>query len=194
MLFGNDGNDTIRGGWGDDALIGGKGDDYLVGGLIGIVQQDDDNWIEGNQGNDTLLGYLGNDTLLGGQGKDLLVGAGGENVLNGGPGADIFKFGHGVPHSPTTLIGQDTIEDFGHGRDLIDLSNLNRVNNVDLAYSFIGQDAFSGSGPEVRYHWEGGNTVIELDTKSYFPPVDGVADGSILLLGHHTLHASDFIL
>jgi Ca2+-binding RTX toxin-like protein len=67
-LFGNNGNDTLRGGSGADELFGGEGNDALFGG----------------DGNDTLAGAAGNDALYGGIGDDLLRGDQGDDLLNGG--------------------------------------------------------------------------------------------------------------
>ncbi|MFO0943973.1 MAG: hypothetical protein U0930_24820 [Pirellulales bacterium] len=62
-LFGNDGNDTLKGGAGDDDIRGGNDDDTL----------------EGNGGSDRLDwndsgSSLGNDILRGGPGSDFLLG------------------------------------------------------------------------------------------------------------------------
>jgi hypothetical protein len=59
----------------------------------------------------------------------------------------------------------------------------------------FGTAAFDGRGPELRYHYEGFTTVIELDRQEYAAhPTDSKADATIILFGHHALAASDFIL
>lgn len=77
---------------GNDFLDGGDGDDYLVG-LAG------DDQLFGGDGNDVLSadgnpdevwGRYGNDTLDGGNGNDLLFGSGGEDELVGGAGDDVL--------------------------------------------------------------------------------------------------------
>ncbi|MFS8202506.1 calcium-binding protein [Streptomyces sp. CWNU-52B] len=60
-LYGDDGDDIVRGTTGDDYLYGGKGDDTLYG-LEG------DDTVYGNSGDDVLYGGAGNDTLSGGAG------------------------------------------------------------------------------------------------------------------------------
>ncbi len=194
FLDGGNGNDTVRAGFGDDIVLGGNGDDSLTGGSVSLFTiPSDDDYIDGGNGNDRLLGVYGDDTLVGGNGDDRLNGEAGANLLTGGNGNDIFQFGFTVPLAPVVFIGQDTITDFGDGDDIINLQGLNRFGRLDLAYEFIGQEAFSGTRPEVRYRWENGNTVIELDT-SQFQPVDGIVDGTIVLLGEYTLTADDFLL
>ena len=101
-LFGNGGNDTLKGDFeepgGSDKLFAGKGDDLLLGG----------------NGDDILLGESGNDTLLGEGGNDFLLGGAGSDVLFGGEGVDIFAL--------TAGEGVDTIVDFEINNDLIGLS------------------------------------------------------------------------
>lgn len=117
-LFGGDGNDLIRGGTGFDQVNGNVGDDTIISHsltgdwLLGGQGQDSidasvthsNNIINGNLGNDTLLGGSGNDTLRGGQGDDVIhVGSGnawisgdlGNNTIFGGQGTDTFHAGAG---------------------------------------------------------------------------------------------------
>lgn len=65
--FGEEGNDTLRGGSGGDYLVGGPGDDTLTG----------------HGGGDTLLGGYGNDTL-----DSLSYGLPQSDGGDGGPGTD----------------------------------------------------------------------------------------------------------
>lgn len=58
FVFGEAGNDDIRGGRGDNALIGGSGNDNIRGGI----------------GRDILIGGIGKDYLYGGRDNDLLIG------------------------------------------------------------------------------------------------------------------------
>jgi Ca2+-binding RTX toxin-like protein len=56
-LFGEAGNDRLKGGAGDDVLVGGAGDDLLIGG----------------SGRDLLIGGLGSDQLTGNADDDILI-------------------------------------------------------------------------------------------------------------------------
>ncbi|TDH58186.1 calcium-binding protein [Dankookia rubra] len=204
-ITGTDGNDYIRsfgnadstleGGWGNDTIQGGAGNDYISGGRVSIVLQPDNNLLDGGPGNDTIVGAMGNDTLVGGPGTDRLAGQGGNNLLFGGPGDDTFVFGHGAPLVPARLIGNDVILDFRHG-DIIDLSALNYLGGTaDLPYRFIGDAAFSGTGPEVRVVVDSFTTRIELDTQYVsWQPADGKVDAIITLFGRHALMGDDFFL
>jgi Ca2+-binding RTX toxin-like protein len=97
------GNDVVTVGNGDDAVAGGSGNDQVYGG-------NGDDLVEGAAGNDILDGENGDDTLNGGSGID---------TLTGGKGADIFFFNAASESIPAA---GDTITDFQHGSDLIDLS------------------------------------------------------------------------
>jgi Ca2+-binding RTX toxin-like protein len=57
-LYGDDGNDRLKGGAGDDVLFGGAGDDLLIGG----------------SGRDLLVGGTGADRILGNADDDILIG------------------------------------------------------------------------------------------------------------------------
>lgn len=79
VLFGNGGNDVIRGGNRHDVLNGGADADRLLG----------------KHGNDQLVGGSGNDRLTGGQGNDSLKGQSGNDQLDGGAGRDQLDGGKG---------------------------------------------------------------------------------------------------
>src|SRR5436190_19978928 len=107
-VTGSDGADNIRLGLSGDQIIvhedsgdtsfaltdvtsihirAGDGDDH--------VQLDPDvpaSQIEGEGGDDTLLGGNGDDTLQGGAGKDVLDGKGGADIMDGGGGFDAVDY------------------------------------------------------------------------------------------------------
>jgi VCBS repeat-containing protein len=71
-----------------------------------LVAPDDSGWkIQGNPGDDILIGGGGNDILIGSQGND---------VMTGGGGNDLFVFG--------AQSGVDVITDFQIGHDLLQLT------------------------------------------------------------------------
>lgn len=93
VVYGNDGNDTLRGLAGNDSLYGGFGDDVMDGGvgndyLAGGSGRDH---ISGNDGNDTLDGGKGVDRLYGGKGNDRIRAIDGYNdIIDGGSNTDIL--------------------------------------------------------------------------------------------------------
>ncbi len=82
-INGNAGDDTIKANSGVEATVkivlnGNDGDDYLSA----------DATLNGNAGNDTLVGGTGADSLSGGAGDDVLTGLGGADTISGGDGYD----------------------------------------------------------------------------------------------------------
>ena len=69
----------------DRSLQGDNGDNMLVGKL-------GNDTLSGNGGNDVLLGGAGNDSLSGGDDNDLLVGGAGVDYLDGGNGVDTVSY------------------------------------------------------------------------------------------------------
>jgi Ca2+-binding RTX toxin-like protein len=99
VINGTPGNDNLTGTSGNDIINGSEGDDLLTG----------------LRGNDVLNGGDGNDILSGGKGFDTLNGGLGNDNLVGGAGNDVFVLGAG--------LGVDTISDFTHSQDTIQLIN-----------------------------------------------------------------------
>jgi Ca2+-binding RTX toxin-like protein len=83
-------------------LIGGGGEDILAGGAR----------------NDRLSGGAGYDSLFGGGGDDVLTGGLDGDLLNGGGGSDRLVYASAAESSG---IGFDTIKEFNHRVDRIDL-------------------------------------------------------------------------
>jgi parallel beta-helix repeat protein len=117
VYFGNDGNDTVHGNGGNDTIHGGTGNDSLYGDA-------GDDLLYGEDGNDYFNGGNGNDTLDGGTGDDKMLGSAGDDILTGGAGRDTFQF--------STGIGHDTVLDFTHGDDVLNISKLLSANFADF--------------------------------------------------------------
>ncbi len=95
-ILGARGDDTIIGGAQNDWLDGQDGDNSILGGPGDdtLIAAGGDDWLDGQEGNDQVFPAHGNDTVLGGPGDDYLKGHSGRDSLLGGPGND-------------TLIGSD---------------------------------------------------------------------------------------
>ena len=98
----------------------------------------------GGQGNDQLFGGSGNDRLSGGGGTDRLTGGSGADRMAGGGGADVFVFATATEAG--TLALHDTISDFTHLSDRLDLSA------IQAGQVFIGAAGFSNVAGQVRYN------------------------------------------
>jgi len=137
----------------------------------------------------SVSGGWGADTLYGGDGADVLIGGAQADVLYGGKGWDSFVFALVIDSAKTA---PDTIKDFEKGQDRIDLSAIDAVlDGSDDVFRFIGTQAFSGSGAEVRYHKDTvlGTTVIDLQVAGWTR-----GDPQIVLSGLYDLTAASFVL
>ena len=106
VVNGNNGNDTLSG-FGN--LNGNAGDDRLVGGSAPQL-------LTGGDGADTLYGGGGNDSLNGGAGEDLFVGDAGNDTIDGGDAVGTIEW--------DTILVSGTSAD-----DLIDI-NQTAANSV----------------------------------------------------------------
>jgi Ca2+-binding RTX toxin-like protein len=172
-LNGADGGDTLNGGFGNDILNGAGGNDTLNG------DQDADtldggtgtDTLNGGSGNDTLYGRAENDILNGGADNDTLVGGEAKDTLTGGSGADTFRF-HNVSESSVTPLAKgrvldtvDTITDFQHGIDKIDLRPIDAdpTRGHDQAFIFLtSPDLYAGD-------WTGKLWVVAGTTAPFTP-------------------------
>lgn len=182
MLVGNDAANRMNGGDGLNTLAGLDGNDVLSGG-------DDRDLLDGGNGNDRLRGGTGRDSLDGGAGDDRLFGGSGHDGLVGGEGRDRFIF-ENAEALASTVDNSDRIRDFDRSEgDRINLSlidaNANTAEND--VFAFIGTDAFSGTAGELRYAFEAGRTVIEMDRDG-----DGLGDLFLRLDGEIDVVARDF--
>jgi hypothetical protein len=178
--------------------------------------------IEGSVGfvNDVLVGGPGDDTLHGGYGADTLTGGAGADVFLYGTRLTATGLAIDMDSGTRGSGGSDVITDFVPGQDRIDLSALCTTASGDqFAAVWLGTAPFTSVGPhprnadgssgaprdvppEVRYEWRtDGTTRVLLDGPVKFEslklgatPLDTIPDGEIILLGHHTLAAADFIL
>ncbi|MDX8499651.1 VCBS domain-containing protein, partial [Mesorhizobium sp. VK4C] len=177
VITGSNGNssDSLNGAnGGDDVLYGNGGADIILG----------------MAGNDTLFGQSGNDTLNGGDGNDRLVGGVGADTLTGGLGSDTFYYGSATSDSPASA-SNDTITDFVHGVDKIDLSSIdaNTTSGGDQAFLFGGQNSATVAN-SITWSEVGSNTIVHVDVSG-----NTSADFQITLTGINLgLTASDFVL
>jgi Ca2+-binding RTX toxin-like protein len=81
-------------------------------------------------------GNGGNDTLIGGDGDDRLYGGLGNDTLTGGAGADTFVFST----APNATSNLDTIADFAVGEDMIELAS--SIFTAIGAMGVLSADAF----------------------------------------------------
>lgn len=179
-VFGGLGNDSLNGDAGNDTLYGEDGIDSLFGGAGADKEY-------GGAGNDLVHGGDGADILNGGAGNDKIVGGFGRDMLTGGLGRDAFVYQtlsrFNGQESGITAAARDVITDFQHGQDKIDPSFI-----LVQKFKFLGTGPLTGLG-QIHYKFVGSDTLVEMSTDA-----DAGAELSILLKGHITLTAGDFVL
>jgi Ca2+-binding RTX toxin-like protein len=166
---GGNGEDTLYGTGGNDTLNGNSGVDTIYG----------------QGGNDTLSGDGAGDALYGGSGNDVLIGGAGADELWGGRGHDTFVF---TNVSESSSGAPDTIHDFRHGVDKIDVTSINSGDGGAGHFAFGGTVAAAHG---VWYTEGGGDTTLHFDTNGS----TGSDEMTIILKGVGLgLTASDFLL
>jgi Ca2+-binding RTX toxin-like protein len=158
-LVGAGGHDTIHGGIGQDTLIGSGGHDKLVAGS-GSHQ-----WLQGNDGNDTLVAGIGSgqhdmllgaggndkisdtnssptyDTLMGTGGNDTITGQQGDTFLEtGNKGSQFWLYGSSDTMAGSMLVG-------GKGNDTFHIE------------TNVGNDTIIGGG--------GKDNIVDFGTRTF---------------------------
>jgi Ca2+-binding RTX toxin-like protein len=149
FFFGDGGNDTIYGGNRNDKIDGWTHNDTLYGG----------------DGKDQIWGETGADHLYGDAGNDKLFGNAEMDNLTGGTGADWFCY-FAAYDSYVGEFLSDWIHDFSQAEhDRIDLERVdaNTSKKGNQAFSFIGDEAFSGKAGELHFRVDSGVTYLEAD-------------------------------
>lgn len=126
---------------------GGAGNDTITAGRNGMT-------LEGEDGNDLLIGGPGNDRLFGGPGNDRLYGNAGNDDLVGGPGNDLLEGGAGNDRM-WGQAGNDTMNG-GDGNDTMDGGAGNDVMNGGA-----GNDLMWGGAGDDVLHGGAGNDVLQ---------------------------------
>jgi len=141
---------------GDDVITGSKFNDKLQGyaGNDQIQGRTGKDVISGGKGNDKINGNGDNDVISGDGGSDLLNGGGGKDTLTGGGGKDTFFF-----NSKLKKGNLDTITDFQHGKDTIQLDG--------SIFSGLGHGKkLAKSDFVLKNKYDGEEQVIVYDKKS----------------------------
>lgn len=200
VITGTNSANTLSGLDGDDTLYGLGGADTLLGGI----------------GNDTLYGGAGRDLLNGGDGNDRLAGGDDIDVFTLGAGNDTILGDLGMTKVSTKfgMLALDIVRDFDvSGNDTIDLSAIDAVTGMlgDQAFRFIGSGAnknagdlsfksytsINGAENALGFDIDGvaGASGVSGPVTVVFGNIDGGnPDFAIVLLGHSSVLAGDFVL
>ncbi len=173
LIFGDDGDDTLRGGAGRDILLG-EGDDDEISGDFGndsLLGGDGDDLLYGGLDSDLLIDGAGNDLLKGGFGGDALIAINGADTLDGGAGGDYLSSVDLRPgETPSSILlqlppesisvsvgnafGTDVWAQYDERLDAgIGLSTADPA--ADLAYGGAGNDFFFCDSGDTLFGGEG---------------------------------------
>ena len=178
--------------------------------LFGVTND----WVNGDDGDDTIDGGAGNDCLFGGTGNDSIIGGTGNDTIEGGPGADILSGGTGtdtlsyasssgavtVNLATNTVSGGDATGDTITGfEDFIGSAFADTFTGTTGSNSIcggMGNDTLTGAGGQDRFKWlsgDGSDTITD-----YLSTGAGQFDYFVLqdifnnTAGGAALNASDF--
>ena len=129
-------------------ITGAAGDDTIFAQSVSIGMN-----IDGQLGNDTIVGGTGNDTITGGDGNDIISGRGGDDMIMGNGGNDRLM-GQAGNDQLQGGTGADSL--FGHEGD--DLLNGNEGN--DTLIGGAGDDTINGdAGADRGFGGEGDDEI-----------------------------------
>ena len=158
-------NKTITGTDDDDILNGGDGNDTLYG-------QNGNDTLNGNDGNDILWGGNGNDILNGGNGNDTLWGDNGYDILNGGAGNDILN---GGDREKDRYLFQR-----GHGQDIINDKGYyyvsDQINDIIFEGASFADAVFTRFGKDLIVRAYGSEDSVTLTDYFTDSLIDYISD------------------
>ncbi|HIK29321.1 MAG: hypothetical protein N3E45_15325 [Oscillatoriaceae bacterium SKW80] len=213
QIFGEEGDDELDGGVGADILYGGNGNDLLRGDpqdaqnidpgtqvpipntdtvLTALFGYD---YLDGGDGNDTVIGGIGNDQIAGGIGKDLIYGNQGNDVIFSGEDDDTVKGGQGSDiiygNQGNDLITGDLDSDNiagGKGNDTLygnaNADTLNGNQGDDLIYGGQDNDVAHGGQGNDRIFGDAGDDTLYGDIGSDTLKGGAGSDVFSFALGH----------
>jgi Ca2+-binding RTX toxin-like protein len=175
FIFSLAGDDVVDGRGGDDFLIGGLGNDLLEGGPGADLLVDSTKAVSGgpltalrisNQGNGPAI--QDDDVMNGGDGDDVLISAAGEDTMNGEDGNDLFLItGPGLK-----IINGGAGDDVVVGPNVSVLAFGPDAPNVNTSYEFDGGDG--NDTLEVSAKIVGTDFATRVgDTQIFFSGGDG---------------------
>lgn len=150
-------------------IFGGTGADLMIG------SADDETFDASASSSRVSVG----DTIRAGAGDDVMIASNGKDLLTGGLGADVFRFVSSAA-AGVTPANSDTITDFTHLQDLIDLRSFM------AGGSFVANAALGGTAKLVNYVAATGLISGDVDG-------NGSADWTLHIRANTVLTAADFV-
>ncbi|MCH2131667.1 MAG: hypothetical protein MK179_21210, partial [Pirellulaceae bacterium] len=185
VIQGLGGNDILYGEGGDDRMLGGEGDDLLYGGDETGEKSGDR--MQGGTGNDLMFGGSGHDHITGDEGNDWISGEDGNDTL---VGDGIIDDTDGFTFSDVLLGGPGDDDLTGNiGRDYV----LGDAGDDSINWKMAGAQTGAGStdedavapGDEVDFLIDGGD-----GSDTFFVTSSKSAEGDTIVLARENLSTS----
>lgn len=141
------------------------------------------------------IGSAKADTLIGGSGgNNTIIGGGGGDTLVGGANSDTFVF-KAVTDSQPGSGHFDTIADFNHGADYIDIAAISGLNsdNQSINFSSLSSIPTSIAAHTIDIVTSGGSTIIYANASGMAQNI-GSSDMEIHLMNVTNVTSTDFII
>ena len=119
-------------------IAGGQGDD-VISGTANVAD-----WINGDDGNDSISGLAGNDSILGGAGNDTIEGGIGGDTLNGGAGTDTLSYASSSAAVTVNLLTPSASGGDAAGDVISNFENLIGSANADTLTGNNGANTIEG--------------------------------------------------
>jgi Ca2+-binding RTX toxin-like protein len=148
--------------------------------------------VEGDEGNDKIYGGSAKEAFDGGAGFDRISGGKGGDLLTGGADGDTFAY-NAVADSTVKASGRDTIADFEHLADRIDLSHLHPGTKSDQ-FRFVDHNALKHAGDLHFVLHDNAGAANDFTMVEGTVDAGPKADFQIELTGLITLTRDDFVL
>lgn len=190
-IDGGDGDDTITAGHRDDTVYGGDGNDTVYGeegddfidtsaplssiplpdrGYPGLFPADSDpyndkDFVDGGDGDDTIITGDDDDVIIGGEGNDTIDAGFDDDTVDGGDGDDFIVGGEGSD----TIDGGDGNDTIYGGLDPIFPDELNIPDDIDLVpdngkdviHGGAGDDTIYGQDDDDEIYGDEGDDTID---------------------------------
>ena len=129
---------TVGGSTFVNLIAGGQSDD-VISGTANVAD-----WINGDDGNDSISGLAGNDSILGGAGNDTIEGGIGGDTLNGGAGTDTLSYASSSAAVTVNLLTPSASGGDAAGDVISNFENLIGSANADTLTGNNGANTIEG--------------------------------------------------
>lgn len=201
-IEGTSGDNILKGESGNDEIYGLSGNDILIGdsSTLTVQELEDLRYSEQevnivyfeseNDGNDYLNGGEGEDLLIGGGGNDIRIGGEDKDTLYGGSGNDLLIAGD-------TSKTQEELQNIINNNASFSVADFEADNSKNTLYGGIGNDLiigdkgkdtiYGGNDDDIIYGGKGNDTIYGDDSNNVYTGNDVLVGGE----GNDTLYGGN---